>query len=66
MKLFGFCTHGKVRVKRYHADTVPAEMKGKELYVDVFNVHNFVACSDCNKTFQGDQREKLFEQRGAD
>ena len=55
------CRHNEVGVIRYHKDCVPNEWKGKELYVDVHRVVNFVRCRKCLTILNGVQTEKLFE-----
>ncbi len=54
--LLGQCTHEKVTILRWHKDVRRPDMIGKEIFVDVHNVYNFVACADCGKIFDGCKR----------
>ena len=56
-----FCRHNVVRVIRYNKNCVPDDWRGKLLYVDRLDVHNFVQCSCCERVLYVDQRERLFE-----
>lgn len=57
------CRHSTVRVIRWHWKCVTPAMRGKELYVDRFKVHNFVQCCSCKRILNTDQAgERLFEQ----
>jgi len=60
------CRHNTVRVVRWHRDCVTEDMDGKQLYVDRYDVHNFVRCCNCGKFLETGQIDKLFEQKKAE
>jgi hypothetical protein len=54
------CRHERVGLARWHAACVTSSMRGKELFVDVFEVHNFIRCQECGKFLTVVRGEKIY------
>ena len=54
-----FCRHRILEVWRCHANCVPPGEHAKVLYVDIYDVWNFIRCTHCHRIFHTDQREQL-------
>lgn len=61
------CRHETVYIQRRHRNTVQGIPAEKLLFVDRYEVHNFVKCSDCGECLNVDRKRmrfnRIYEQR---